>query len=96
MKNKIGVNGVNFTDNEISTIIKSLENSEKDRVRANKILPEINVKSKDEINVKSKDEIYLELLKTYEKVLNRKVRSAFKDTEYGYAMALKWVLNINK
>tara|TARA_R110002074_G_C12050086_1_gene619691 strand:- start:74 stop:253 length:180 start_codon:yes stop_codon:yes gene_type:complete len=47
-----------------------------------------------EISVRSKDEIYIELLKTYEKSLNRKVRSSLKDIDYGYSQALKWVLGI--
>ena len=52
--------------------------------------------SKQSIYVKHKDEIFEKLLNTYKKCLNRKVRSAISDENYGYAKALEWVLGIDK
>ena len=47
-------------------------------------------------HVKHKDEIFEELLNTYRKCLNRKVRSSISDEQYGYAKALEWVLGLDK
>ena len=45
--------------------------------------------SKQTIHVRHKDEIYEELLNTYKKCVNRKVRSSISDEQYGYVKALK-------
>tara|TARA_R100001594_G_scaffold137128_1_gene179933 strand:- start:319 stop:504 length:186 start_codon:yes stop_codon:yes gene_type:complete len=50
--------------------------------------------NKEKIRVKHKDVIYQELLYTYKKCLNRKVRPAISDEDYGYGMALEWVLGL--
>ena len=51
--------------------------------------------SKQTIHVRHKDEIYEELLNTYKKCVNRKVRSSISDEQYGYVKALEWVLSLN-
>ena len=43
--------------------------------------------------MKKKEEIYQRLVDTYKKCVNRKVRSAISDEDYGYAKALEWVLS---
>jgi len=48
------------------------------------------------IYVKHKDEIFEELLNTYKKCANRKVRPSISDENYGYIKALEWVLDLNK
>jgi|TARA_X000001382_G_C3024066_1_gene132605 hypothetical protein len=48
------------------------------------------------IYVKHKDEIFEELLNTYKKCANRKVRPSISDENYGYIKALEWVLNLNE
>ena len=48
--------------------------------------------SKQTIYVKHKDEIFEELLNTYKKCTNRKVRPSVTDVNHGYIMALEWVL----
>ena len=50
--------------------------------------------SNQKIIVKDKDEIYQRLLDTYKQCVNRKVRSAISDEDYGYAKALEWVLGL--
>jgi len=55
-----------------------------------------NKMSKQSIHLKRKDEIFEELLNTYRKCLNRKVRSSISDEQYGYAKALEWVLGLDK
>ena len=51
--------------------------------------------SKQTIHVRHKDDIYKELLNTYKKCVNRKVRSSISDEQYGYVKALEWVLSLN-
>jgi len=48
------------------------------------------------IYVKHKDEIFEELLNTYKKCANRKVRPPISDENYGYIKALEWVLDLNE
>ena len=48
------------------------------------------------IYVKHKDEIFEELLNTYKKCVNRKVRPSISDENYGYIKALEWVLDLNE
>jgi|TARA_R110001583_G_scaffold110014_3_gene258843 hypothetical protein len=50
--------------------------------------------SKQSIYVRHKDEIFEKLLNTYKKCVNRKVKSAISDENYGYAKALEWVLDL--
>jgi len=52
--------------------------------------------SRQSIYVRHKDEIFEKLLNTYKKCVNRKVKSAISDKNYGYAKALEWVLGIDK
>jgi hypothetical protein len=52
--------------------------------------------SRQSIYVRHKDEIFEKLLNTYKKCVNRKIKSAISDKNYGYAKALEWVLGIDK
>ena len=44
--------------------------------------------------MRKKEEIYERLVDTYKKCVNREVRSAISDEDYGYAKALEWVLRL--
>ena len=63
------------------------------RIKIDKSDKEVKM-PKAKIHVKHRDEIYQKLLDTYKHCVNRKVRSAISDEDYGYAKALEWVLGL--